>query len=103
MPQQKFHTAWIVEPGKDFAPLRDISLEQRFICSGLEQDQREIAQAVQSFLKVYDPRHDVIVPVGRVLAVWEVANTVALLFEEGYFAAYKAGEYHVQEWPTIQP
>lgn len=95
MPEEKkFRTIYITEPGKDFSKAIPMGAGIKYICNGYE-DAAGRKENIREALKEFDPSVDAWIPVGRMLAVTEIALTIARKFPEApvTIGIYKDGGY----------
>jgi hypothetical protein len=101
-PTKKYRVAWVVEPGKDFSALENLATEVRYITMGYEKSIEKISQSILESRKLFDPDNDIIVPVGRVLAVLLVGLIYGQIPRDIAFAIYSEGVYHEGLWDKAE-
>lgn len=98
-----YRTAYVVEEGRwSFAALEEIADNIVFMTGPSDRSLSQVRNRLSKALENYDPEQDVLVPVGRVVSAWILADMVAhhkkvniALFTSPHYGAPTIGHYDV--------
>jgi len=103
MTKTHYRTAYVVEEGRwSFAALEEIADRIVYMTGPSDRSLTQVRNRLAQALVDYDPELDVLVPVGRVVSVWILADLVAYhkkvyiaLFNPSRYGASTVGHYDV--------
>ena len=102
MDEKMYRTAYVAgNSGHDFQPLLKLCKDLKFCVTGYEREE-DIPGVLKESLKDFDPRLDVLVPVGNVTTNMLVGIVLARMWPSGdlNMAFYHEREYHVSKMGT---
>lgn len=72
---KKYTTAWVIGPGRyDLSGLMDLVEQVKFVTAGKNLPFEAISADIHAMKGDFNPKKDLIVPVGRMLGIWLAAD-----------------------------